>query len=112
MPLSFPRIAQRQIDREQPVAGSSPAGIRTALSRPRRGYGLLDQVDWVRAKVSSVSPPPSPNHVRPQAQVGSVLLPLLDCIDSLQTPVGSMAPIPTVWLADRQCYHRSSVVRQ
>src|SRR5215472_617693 len=93
---------------------------------------LADRVVPVRAKVSSVSPPPVPDRVRPQApvdwmrpspladrvvpvraQVGSVLLlPLLDCIDSLQTPVGSTAPIPTVWLADRQCYHWSSVVRQ
>src|SRR5262245_64099479 len=69
---------------------------------------LADRVVPVRAKVSSVSPPPFPDRVRPQAPVGSVLLPLLDGIDSLQTPVGSMAPIPSAWLADKQCYHRAS----
>jgi hypothetical protein len=53
---------------------------------------LADRVVPVRTKVSSVSPPPFPDRVRPQAPVGSVLLPLLDCIDSLQTPMGSMAP--------------------
>src|SRR5262249_43655065 len=99
------------------VNSVSPAPVPDRV-RPKapvdwmRPSPLADRVVPVGAKVSSVSPPPVPDRARPQAQVGSVLLPLLDCIDSLQTPVGSTAPIPTVWLADRQCYHWSSVVRQ
>src|SRR5215831_9812810 len=56
---------------------------------------LADRLVPVRAKGRPVSPPPFPDRVRPQAPVGSVLLALLDCIDSLQAPVRSMPPIPS-----------------
>src|SRR5215831_10274938 len=110
-------LADRVVPVRAKVSSVSPPPVPDRV-RPQapvdwmRPSPLADRVVPVRAKVGSVSPPPVPDRARPQAQVGSVLLPLLDCIDSLQTPVGSTAPIPTVWLADRQCYHRSSAVRQ
>src|SRR5262249_29698609 len=74
-----------------------PFPDRVRLQAPvssMRPSPLADRLVPVRAKASPLSPPPFPDRVRPQAPVGSVLLALLDCIDSLQAPV-SMPPIPS-----------------
>src|SRR5262245_27275237 len=64
---------------------------------------LVDSLRPVRMELSSI-PPPFPARNRPQP-VGSVLLVLLDCIDFLQTPVGSAAPIPSKRVVDQQSCH-------
>ena len=72
---------------------------------------LAERSRPVRTELSSISPPPFPDRNRPQP-VGSVLLVLLDCIDFLQAPVGSAAPIPSIPVVDQQSCHWPSAARQ
>src|SRR5262245_38084102 len=66
---------------------------------------------WTRASplaVHSLAPPPF-LHWNGSQPMGSLLL---DCVESLQYPMGSALPIPGIWLGDQQSCHQSSAARQ